>query len=92
MVEEERKASEERFRRILGDFDWMGVEHEFSFFEGSPADVILEHQDDFDLIAMGSHGRTGLSAVVLGNVAYAVLKQAEKPVLAIRHPKRAWLL
>jgi nucleotide-binding universal stress UspA family protein len=52
--------------------------------------AILEKQGGVDLIAMGTHGRTGISAAVLGNVAYGVLKAADVPVLAIRHAQRKW--
>jgi nucleotide-binding universal stress UspA family protein len=37
-----------------------------------------------DLIAMASHGRTGLSRVFYGSVAAGVLNQADRPLLLIR--------
>lgn len=37
-----------------------------------------------DLIVMGSHGRTGLSHVVIGSVAEAVVRYASCPILVIR--------
>ncbi len=37
-----------------------------------------------DLIVMGSHGRTGLSHVVIGSVAEAVVRHASCPVLVTR--------
>ena len=37
-----------------------------------------------DLIVMGSHGRTGLSHVIIGSVAEAVVRQAYCPVLVVR--------
>jgi nucleotide-binding universal stress UspA family protein len=40
-----------------------------------------------DLIVMGSHGRTGLSHVVLGSVAERVVRHATCPVLVARIPK-----
>jgi nucleotide-binding universal stress UspA family protein len=42
-----------------------------------------------DLIIMGSHGRTGLSHVVLGSVAERVVRHAGCPVLVARLPKQA---
>lgn len=41
-----------------------------------------------DLIIMGSHGRTGLSHVVLGSVAERVVRHAHCPVLVARMPKQ----
>jgi nucleotide-binding universal stress UspA family protein len=40
-----------------------------------------------DMIIMGSHGRTGLSHVVLGSVAERVVRHASCPVLVARMPK-----
>jgi universal stress protein A len=37
-----------------------------------------------DLIVMGSHGRTGLSHVIIGSVAEAVIRHAHCPVLVVR--------
>jgi nucleotide-binding universal stress UspA family protein len=40
-----------------------------------------------DLIALGTHGRTGLARLVLGSVAEAVMRRARCPVLALRSPE-----
>jgi nucleotide-binding universal stress UspA family protein len=37
-----------------------------------------------DLIAMASHGRTGLSQVFYGSVAAGVLHRANRPLLLVR--------
>lgn len=39
-----------------------------------------------DLIVMGTHGRTGLSHVMLGSVAEKVVRKAPCPVLTVRPP------
>jgi nucleotide-binding universal stress UspA family protein len=39
-----------------------------------------------DLIVMGTHGRTGLSRLLMGNVAEAVSRKAHCPVITIKHP------
>lgn len=92
LIEEERRAEQERFEHHAKAFEWSGVEHTLEFIEGSPAESILERVDRHDLIVMGSHGRTGLSAFLLGNVAYSVLRGSPIPVLATRNQSRRWVL
>jgi universal stress protein A len=57
---------------------------------GEPSDAILLAAKDggADLIVMGTHGRTGLSRLLIGSVAEAVLRRATCPVLTIRVPTR----
>ena len=51
----------------------------------NPADTILEFLDeqDFDLVIMGTHGRTGLKHVLQGSVAEKVVRLSPVPVLTI---------
>jgi nucleotide-binding universal stress UspA family protein len=53
---------------------------------GPTAKKILEmsEQEEADLIAMASHGRTGLARVFYGSVAAGVLHSADRPLLLIR--------
>jgi nucleotide-binding universal stress UspA family protein len=91
LCEEARSSVRAEYDRILEEFDWGDVQHTAQFVEGTPTARILSLQERFDLIALGTHGRTGFAAAVLGSVAYAVLKQSELPVLAMRHPERVWM-
>jgi len=54
--------------------------------EGVAGDAIVEyaHGHAMDLIAMSTHGRSGLRRLVFGSVADQVLRQAVTPVLLIR--------
>ena len=72
--------------------DFLGVEHSIEFVEDHPVHRVLAEQDSVDLVVMGSHGRTGLSAALLGNVAYSVIRDGHVPVVALRDPEREWLL
>ena len=40
---------------------------------------------DIDLIVLGTHGRGGLSRLLMGSVAEAVVRRAECPVLTFKH-------
>jgi nucleotide-binding universal stress UspA family protein len=57
---------------------------------GEPSDTILRVAQDggADLIVMGTHGRTGLSRLLIGSVAEAVLRRSTCPVLTVRVPGR----
>lgn len=52
----------------------------------SAADVIIElaKEKDIDLIAMGSHGRTGLKRLLMGSVTKVVIAYAPCPVLIVK--------
>ena len=47
----------------------------------------MAEKEHVDLIIMGSHGRTGLSHIVLGSVAERVVRHASCPVLVARMPQ-----
>lgn len=55
----------------------------------SPSDGIVGFADnnDFDLIVIGSHGRTGFKKLVLGSVASGVSAKAKCPVLITKGTK-----
>lgn len=44
------------------------------------------HDGGYDLIVMGTHGRTGVKHAVMGSVAERVLRKAPCPVLTVRAP------
>ena len=50
--------------------------------------VAAARETGADLIAMTTHGRSGLSRLIFGSVAEAVLRQAETPVLMMRLTER----
>ena len=54
--------------------------------EGPIVSTIIEvaNRETVDLIAMASHGRTGLSHVFYGSVAAGVLHRIDRPLLLIR--------
>jgi universal stress protein A len=62
-----------------------GVAVETAVLGGSAAAAIVRYAraNAIDLIVVGTHGRTGMSRVLLGSVAEAVLRLAPCPVLAV---------
>lgn len=50
---------------------------------GNPAQAIVEQSEDFNMIVMNTHGRTGFSRFFLGSVSEKVLRMAHIPVLIV---------
>src|SRR5439155_22269948 len=65
-----------------------GVLAERRLEEGDEAAQILRVADEAhaNLIVMGTHGRTGLSRLLMGSVAEQVLRKATCPVLTVKTP------
>jgi len=65
-----------------------------TLLQGDPAEEILKHteKNHKDIIIMGSHGREGISSILLGSVSKIILDNVSAPVLIIqnklehRHP------
>ena len=57
---------------------------------GSPVDEINKviATEKVDLVVMGTHGRTGLSHLLVGSVAERVVRTSKVPVLTVRHPDK----
>jgi nucleotide-binding universal stress UspA family protein len=64
------------------------VAFEHKLLTGDPATAIVETADNenADLIVIGTHGRTGLTRLLMGSVAEAVVRRAKCPVLTVKHP------
>jgi nucleotide-binding universal stress UspA family protein len=79
-----KEAAERLERRGLEQVRWM-VWHD------EPVTAIIEAlvRDEAEVIAMATHGRSGLSRLLLGSVAEAVVRSAPTPVLLLRG-QSAW--
>ncbi|MEE9552482.1 MAG: universal stress protein, partial [Gammaproteobacteria bacterium] len=64
-----------------------GISVSTSISTGDPHNEINQAAKELnaDMIVMGTHGRTGLSHLVMGSVAENVLRHATVPVMSIRH-------
>jgi nucleotide-binding universal stress UspA family protein len=78
LMENLRKACSER-----------GLPVTASVVSGAPYREIINkaEQEQVDLIAMGTHGRSGIERLLLGSVAEKVVRLATVPVLTIRSPE-----
>ena len=64
----------------------VGYEHRLITGEPASAIVDLAKQEHVDLIVMGTHGRAGVSRLLMGSIAEAVVRQAPCPVLTFKQP------
>ena len=88
------RESEETSQKALGQLleaDWghpRAVETVVRW--GVPVEVIVDYAASLkvDMIVIATHGRTGLSHVLLGSVAERIVREAPCPVLTIRDSKR----
>lgn len=64
---------------------------EHRLLTGDPAVAIarLAEEEHADLIVMGTHGRTGLTRLLMGSVAEAVVRRAPCPVLTYKQTAHA---
>ena len=66
-----------------------GISLQTILLKGQPFEQIIKTAQDerVDLIVMGSHGRTGISRLLLGSVAERVIGTAQCPVLVAKLPE-----
>ena len=90
MPPEYYEENEERARETLGrllDPAWGSPRSVVTAVRwGSPVETIVAYAEDLgvDLLVIATHGRTGLSHVLLGSVAERIIREAPCPVLTIR--------
>ncbi len=82
-------AAEERLVELAAPLRERGLEVVTRALEGFPPEVIVTEAEaaGADLIAMGTHGRTGLAHLLLGSTAERVVQRAGCPVLTVRRPR-----
>jgi nucleotide-binding universal stress UspA family protein len=74
--------------RVADDLSARGIRVQIRVRTGAAVQEILAAAREYaaDLIAMTTHGRSGLSRLVLGSVAESVLRLADVPILTMRFP------
>ncbi|MBI5589016.1 MAG: universal stress protein [Deltaproteobacteria bacterium] len=67
-------------------FQKKGIDTGIFVEQGPAVDTIISvaQRENADLIAIASHGRTGLSRVFYGSVAAGVMQKIDRPILIIR--------
>lgn len=85
-LEEMEADAQNRLQALLHRVHQEGLQGETAIVQGAPFQIIVDTaaSKDIDLIVMGTHGRTGLTHVLMGSVAEKVVRLAPCPVLVTR--------
>jgi nucleotide-binding universal stress UspA family protein len=89
LMRERRRIARTQLAALARDLAKRGVRLRPVFAIGAPHRVIVETAKKVgaDLIVMSTHGRSGISHVVMGSVAEKVVRSSPCPVLTVRPGK-----
>lgn len=84
-----RKQLDAYLQKQAAPLKGAGFEVETEARFGDPAETIVDYarNNNVDVIAMTTHGRSGIARLVFGSVAAEVLKSGVAPVLMFRPPR-----
>ena len=94
LFENMQNAANDRLGHLLGNEETRELQPECAMRIGKPSDEIVRyaHEREIDLIVMGTHGRQGMSRVILGSVAERVVRKAPCPVLTVHNPEHEFVV
>lgn len=61
-----------------------GIQVEQKLVEGDPGDALVAASESSQLVVVGSHGRSGIQAALLGSVSRHVTSHADCPVVVVK--------
>ena len=85
-LERSEKEGNDYLTALSGLFREKGIDTKIRLVHGPVVEAIMNAAEatNADLIALASHGRSGLSQVFYGSVAVGVLHRIDRPLLLIR--------
>lgn len=86
VMENQRERAAELFEEAEELAETHGATIETETTVGRPDRAIVDYarENDIDHVVLGSHGRSGVSRVLLGSVAETVARRAPVPVTVVR--------
>ncbi|RNA65056.1 universal stress protein [Prosthecochloris sp. ZM_2] len=93
LEEDLEKAAREDLDAIVKEEAAHGLEVTSDVEIGTPSEIILDKAEELDvnLIILGSHGKTGLSRLLMGSVAESVVRRAMCPVLIVKSEEKEFI-
>jgi nucleotide-binding universal stress UspA family protein len=82
-------AIRKRLQQLLPEDPDITIEHQLVEGEAGREILAAAERSKCDVIVMGTHGRTGLSRLLMGSVSERVVRNAACPVLTVKSPKAA---
>lgn len=82
----DRSAVRRHLEQVEPTLPHVAFEHRYMEGEAVHEIVAFAEREQVDLIVMGSHGRAGLSRLLMGSVAEGVTRRATCPVLIVKQP------
>jgi nucleotide-binding universal stress UspA family protein len=85
-IRSEEAEAADYLEHVASSLREKGLEVECVIVHGNPAEAIVAYAQnhEVDLIAIATHGRSGLGRLVFGSVADSVLRQSGLPILLIK--------
>lgn len=85
LADQFRREGQRATERVADRVREAGLTATTAVREGFPARDVLSYaaDNDVDLVAMGTHGRTGVSRFLLGSTTERAIRHADVPVLAV---------
>lgn len=85
-IAEQHREMENYLKKQQARFEALGYKTEIQVTYGRVVEEIcrIAKESNIDLVALASHGRTGLAQVFYGSVAIAILHRIDRPLLLVR--------
>ena len=85
-IPQEETAARRYLEDLAKPLRLKGIEVECITLTGSPGESIVRYAEDkdFELVALATHGRSGLRRIVFGSVADHVIRNSGRPILLIK--------
>ena len=88
LKEEHVKQAHRNIERIAKEQIPPGLSAHTEVRSGNAVEEIIRYADEVnaDMIVIATHGRSGLSHILMGSTAEQVIRKAPCPVLTLKHP------
>lgn len=84
--QQRRTEAKQAIERVLAFLKKEGLDADGLVVHGKPHEAIIETAANkaVDLIVVGSHGRTGLTKMIMGSTSERVIQESQWPVLVVK--------